>query len=328
MLYRGGMEKEASFSYGNTAGRFFIAVSAVDASGNESAFSDEIIVIPSQSSYTFRNALANVDFESGAIGGLPAYWSRATQVRSSVGISDAFSFSGNQSLRLYQAPNIPYPGVCGSDLNDRVAPAYEAYPFSSYLTYNGSNCTFSSTLDCNAGGPCIVSNGSSLPWPYTNRVMWESLSYNVSNLPWEVGEDYLVAFYYKGNLAASTRPILNFDLGWGAQCRGVIAGGCSAWGAGWFVCPDNSSACCRYPLQRDCYPSLYMPVIPAGNYNSGPYDGWNLYFDTFTYTEDLAGIYDISNNLRNMIGLSIGYNNTGAGTDFYVDDFIVAKKVK
>jgi hypothetical protein len=324
----GKTEKWSSFTYNNTAGRFFIAVSAVDASGNEGPLSDEIIVIPSQSSYTFRNTLTNVDFESGSIGGVPSDWSRSVQARSSIGISNTFSFSGNQSLRLYQAPSIPYPGVCGSDVASRIGPAYDAYPYSGNLTYSGSACTFSTSLDCNSGGVCSVPAGNDLPWPYSNRVMWQALSYNVSNLPWEVGEDYLVAFYYKGRLAASTRPILSFDLGWSSQCRNVISGSCASWGSPWFICPDDSSKCCRYPLQRRCYSSLAMPVIPAGDYTSGPYDGWNLYFDTFTYTSDLAEIYDNANHLRNQIGLSIGYNNTGAGTDFYVDDFVVAKKVK
>jgi hypothetical protein len=329
----GESEKKASFNYTNTQGQFFITVTAIDAAGNESERADEIILIPSQSAYTYRNALTNVGFEDGALGGVPTNWSVGYccngTAKVSTGISNATAFSGGRSLRLWQAPDVPYPGACGDQLMGRVAPAYDAYPSSWLPTYDGSTCTFRTTLDCNSGGPCVASRGAGLPWPYSNRVMWSKVIYNVTNLDWEVGEDYLVAFYYKGRLDASTRPILGFNLGWLTYCRGKISGSCSAWGSPWHECPDNSSRCCYFPLQGDCYPYVTMTSIPAGVYNDGPYNGWYLYFQNFTYTEGLSKLYDSSGNNYNEIGMSIGYNTTDSdGTEFFIDDFIVAQRVK
>ncbi len=324
--------KEASFSYTNTRGQFFITVTAVDAAGNESERADEIILIPSQSSYTYRNTLTNVGFEDGALGGVPTNWNvryanGGPKVR--IGISNTTSFSGGRSLSLWQAPDVPYPGVCGNELMARAAPGYDAYPTSYLPTFNGSTCTFKTSLDCNSGGPCVASAGSSLPWPWTNRVMWGKVVYNVSNLDWQVGEDYLVAFYYKGRIDTNTRPILGYDLGWLSYCRSKISGSCSAWGGSWHECPSNSSRCCYYPLQEDCYEYVAMNTIPAGVYNDGPYNGWYLYFQNFTYTEGLSKLYNSSGVNHNEVGMSIGYNSTDSdGTEFYIDDFIVAQRVK
>jgi hypothetical protein len=157
--------------------------------------------------------------------------------------------------------------------------------------------------------------------------MWGKVTYNVTNLDWEVGEEYLIAFYYKGKLRSSTAPRFGYDLGWTTQCSPWDGSSCT-YGSGWHQCSGNPSVCCHLPGQTDCYPSVTMTTIPEGDYNNGPYNGWYLYFQTFVYTEGLSKLYDGSGNNRNEVGMSIGYNNTQDGTEFFIDDFIVAQRVK
>ena len=330
---QGKTKKEYSTTFDNTQGQFFIAVSAVDAAGNESEKSDETISIPSKSAYTFRNALTNVGFEEGALGGVPTSWSVSAQPKATIGITNATSFSGSRSLRLTQDPGIPWPGVCGNDLISRHAPEYSNYPVWGLPmpSFDGSTCIFPNNIDCNGGGPCQTGVGQGLPRPYTNNVMWGKVVYNVSDLKWTVGEDYLLTFYYKGKLKSGTSPLFGYDLGWLPHCRGLLNGSCSAHNVGggnWHVCPSDSGACCEMPAQESCYDYVVMPGISAGDYNNGPYNGWYLYFETFTYTEGLSRLYDWGGKNRNEVGMSIGYNNTEDGTDFYIDDFIVAQRVK
>ena len=265
----------------------------------------------------FENILTNVDFEAGAIGGVPVNWSTSNQAHSSVGISNIEKRSGNQSVLIHQDPNEPYPGVC-----EEIWCA--THPVCGWDAV---------TRTCNQGitscspdilTPTIRAEGQDLCWGQTNRVMWGRLAYNVSSVPFEVGKQYTLRFYYKGTIAANLDPRIVYSLGHISQCVGKavpyidLAGNCT-YGV---ECPDQPTHCCANVSfgQKKCYEGIYF-----SNISPGTYPDWNLYQADFTWTDEMQTHFGPS-GVYNEFGVAFGYNNTGPlGTDFYVDDFKISE---
>ncbi|MBU1778051.1 IPT/TIG domain-containing protein, partial [Patescibacteria group bacterium] len=259
----------------------------------------------------FENVLTNVDFESGAVGKLPADWSGGGQKHSFVKISSNERRSGNQSILIHQDPNQPYPGTCTENLCKNL-------PGGCTWLSATRQCSFVSVDFCHLTAPSIYNEGQTLCWASTNRVMWAKLVYNVSSLGWQPGEKYIVQFYYKGHTDASLSISLGYNLGWLGYCApksGVYIkpDGSCIYGSD---CSEQPGYCCvNAPTQTKCYPYKHFSHINAGTYNS-----WTRYSAILTYDEAMTVLP------RKEIGMSIGYNTTGAqGTNLYIDDFVVAK---
>jgi len=159
--------------------------------------------------------------------------------------------------------------------------------------------------------------------------MWGKLTYDVSSLGWQPGEEYLILFYYRGNLEDTIRPRFAYSLGNSSQTRSIQTTGDPCPWSSMEVCADNSSRCCYHyeAGQTDTYPSHSFAHIANGSYNSGSYNGWELYKDSFVYQSEYTNMVNDDGDIRHNIGVKIGYNNTGAGTDFYIDDFVLARRI-
>lgn len=285
-------------------------------------------------SKSFENVLTNIDFEKGALGAVPTDWTPASQQHSSVGIVNNEFRSGKQSVRLHQDPNLDYPGFCNKvtcqDMSNCTWVATD------------KTCHFSGTDDAHRSGPAVYNEGETLVWGNTNRVMWAKLTYNLAPLQFTAGETYSIQFYYKGKTTSNVSVLSSFNLGWSAMCAGYDNYAALKSGYTWNgstitptppvgedpcapgygkTCANQANTCCvNAPYQKQCYGSLSLTSIPAGTVND-----WTLYSYTFQYTPEMDTWLDTAGNKAIEIGMSIGYNPTGAGTDLYIDDFTVTK---
>ncbi len=189
--------------------------------------------------------LTNVNFEGGAIGGVPAGWDKSNQQNVSVGISAAENRSGAQSVLLHQDgvgdpvagyapgayPGEEWEGVCGEDLCTTYGscvwlPATQECQFPGIV----ADCTLAY-----AGGvlhpvPATFTLGEKLCWPATNRTTWGKITHNASinqgTVPgdpdyykdWVPGNTYHVQFYYKGTTKNNVAPSFAYSIGWISQC--------------------------------------------------------------------------------------------------------------
>ncbi|MBU1870723.1 IPT/TIG domain-containing protein, partial [Patescibacteria group bacterium] len=268
----------------------------------------------------FENVLTNVDFEQGDVGKVPTNWEASAQRGVSIGISKDEKKSGEKSVKVHQKPNQPYPGTCTKEVCDNL-------PGCIWLSRT-DQCKFTVAdychLTASASAPAIYKKGEELCWGNSNRVMWGRLVYNVSNLGWKPGEKYIVKFYYKGHSAVNIPMVLAYSLGWYGMCTPksdiyIKADGSCVYGAD---CSGQSGYCCaNAPVQKKCYKYTSLPSISKGDYHD-----WTLYSAMFTYTKEMQDLKNADGSLRNEIGFSIGYNDTGtSGTDLYIDDFTVAR---
>lgn len=282
----------------------------------------------------YQNVLTNVDFEQISANGLPTNWTEASQAASKVAISTADYHSGKQSVLLHQDLNQNYPGICNQ----------AACTSQIGCTWNAAakTCSFKGVDQCHLNSNAVYNFNESLCWPNTNRVMWEKLTYDISSLSFQPGEKYTINFYYKGKTAGNVQVALAPNLGWSTQCvwqgsAGVLKSGYT-WQNGQVspaptagndpcnngygqTCSAQSGYCCvQAPVQTKCYNPSYLPSI-----NAGTYGDWTLYSYTFIYTPEMTTWLDKNGHKIIEVGMSIGYNNTGAGTDFYVDDFTMTK---
>jgi hypothetical protein len=285
------------------------------------------------SSNAFESFLTNIDFEKGAVGFVPSDWDSAYQKRSSVGIVNNVFKSGKQSVRIHQDPNLLYPGVCDKKTCEDIDGCV-------FKTADNT-CNFSSTDYAHATVPAVYQQGETLVWGNSYRVMWTKLTYNLAPLSFKVGDTYSIQFYYKGRAAADINVQVAPNLGWTAMCVGYDYYAALKSGYTWDgtkvnptppagedpcgmgqTCPDQPNACCmNTPYQKKCYGSLNLTSIPAGDAND-----WTLYSYTFQYTPEMDTWLTNTGAKMIELGMSIGYNPTGAGgTDFYVDDFTVTK---
>jgi hypothetical protein len=272
----------------------------------------------------FENVLTNVDFEQGQVGKVPTDWSRDWQTHSRVGISEADKKSGRQSVLVHQDPNIDYKGVCSEEVCKDLAGVHGC----EWLE-GTRQCRFPQIDSGHSDAPAIYQEEEALQSPNTNHVMWAKLVYNVSALGWQAGEKYIVKFNYKGRNTGPINLQLSFSLSFVRQClsfteeRAYALRYCAALGSGgtYPTCAEQPNHCCfNDPYQKKCYAATILPSIPVGTY-----DNWEVYSAMFTYTDGMKNLLDSQGRLHNELGLSIGYNSTGAGTDFYIDDFTVAK---
>ncbi len=292
----------------------------------------------------FTSLLENTDFETMGTGSVayesptfPVNWWRSYGKYSLVEPSTDQARSGSHSIKITRLPDLEYPGVCGETLCNNLKSV-------NGCTWDAvvRTCTFPNADWKNFVGPSVYNEGDLLNWGNVNRTMFAAIYYNVSDLDWVTGQKFKVQFYYQG--ALDTRLVIRIQYtDWANQC--VLKSGPN-------VNPDDTCkqgvpcylnkesfekadpadldyCCMQDPVQKYCYPSLPLTVIPAGDYS----DSWHKYTAYFTYTEGLAELLDADGNLQNQIYAYIDYgqttNNTPsgtvAGTNFYIDDFSVAQ---
>ncbi|MFH1822758.1 MAG: Ig-like domain-containing protein, partial [Patescibacteria group bacterium] len=370
---------------------YFITLRAYDEFNNLSEEADEIIVIPAIAGFYFENALTNVDFEDGEVGSVPTNWKKSAQAASSIGISTDYAFSGSKSVKIHQDANKLFPGICNFDICSEYSVCF----------WDSANnqCSFNRPDYAHATNPAVYKLNEKLVSPNDNRIMYAKLVFDISQLKFEIGKEYILAFYYKGVNATQINALLSFNNGWATNCQATTAPGASAIydkdctyddlrnniectgclnGNNCLPQCEESPGyiCYAAPYQYKCYKALSFGAIPYGTHNNGKYNGWNLYMtETFEYTEELNSHYNSDGELYNEIGLTIGYittephcSNTSAtsaltyqrdpsktspenqtcstdeecsakwsgskcltdiplGTDFYIDNFIVAEAV-
>ncbi|MFH0856529.1 MAG: IPT/TIG domain-containing protein, partial [bacterium] len=267
-----------------------------------------------------ENVLTNVDFSEGNIGNVPKDWSASSQIHTSVGISIDEYRTSSKSIKIHQDPNQEYPGACSKKMCDIMGCEWLS---------ETNQCKFAKADECHPDAPAIYNEGQNFCWGNSNNVTWARLAYNISDLDWQVGEKYIIKFYYKGHTESEISARLSYSLGWTNQCASFN----SVYGrqncdevngesAGYPTCSEQNNYCCvNGPYQKKCYKDKGFPIVQAGTY-----DKWTEYSAILEYDEEMASHFNNKGELYNEIGLTIGYNTTGkSGTDFYVDDFTVAK---
>ncbi|OQB44510.1 MAG: hypothetical protein BWY03_00032 [Parcubacteria group bacterium ADurb.Bin159] len=258
-------------------------------------------------------------------------WQRSFQSHSNVSINPIESYTGQNSLLIHQDANEPYPGQCRNDICSGIKNGSWplSFPYANKCVWKGTEkiCDFADDPNC---GSCQVSESKDLVWPYTNRTMWARAVYDTTPFNLIPGQDYIFSFYGKGHLAGDISLTLCYNLGWCGQSSSLDycqkAGRCSQ--ECQYLNKDletrishSTDSCCKcrfvqWPYQTSSYPVISLGIIPKGNYQD-----WALFTYKFKYTEGMTQTLDSQGNLRNEIGLSIGYNNTGEnGSDFYIDE--------
>ncbi|MFA6525858.1 MAG: VWA domain-containing protein [Candidatus Buchananbacteria bacterium] len=270
-----------------------------------------------------NNVLTNVDFENGTVGSAPLNWSVASQSHSSVAISDTYARSGTKSVKITQDANQPYPGIC----NQVICADFPAWLKCTWLPAT-SQCQFDQPDNAHPMTPKpIYNSGQTFIWGNTHRVMWGSLYYDVSNLGFRIGQKYIVKFNYKGEIDPQSRvdAQFSFNPGWIAQCNqkqapNIKPDGSCLYGSD---CSDQPGYCCvQAPVQTKCYTGVNLPTLSSGNFGVG---SWKEYRTEFTYTSELAQLFNSAGKLTNTISLSIPYANITNGTTLYIDDFSVER---
>jgi len=233
----------------------------------------------------------------------------------------------DDSIRFQQDANEPYYGTCSQAVCEGATDPSSSWPNSFpykddcvWETGSPNVCNFTDHGSC---GDCDVDEGDYLIWPWTNRVMWGKTVYNISDFALQADKEYVFSFYYKGYTTSDVSIRLCYSLGHCSQsypCNVCYADGdCNAACDIDFNDPTDACGKCRfrqYPFQTAPYPQISLGSLPKGDYPS-----WQKYIYSFVYTSEMANTLNADGDLRNEVGLSIGYNDTEAsGTDFYVDD--------
>lgn len=284
----------------------------------------------------FENILTNVDFEKGALGSVPTDWTPAYQKHSSVGIVNTEYKSGKQSVKIHQDPNLEYPGFCNKTTCQDM--------YGCTWSVADKTCRFLGTDQAHMSGPAVYNEGETLVWGNSYNVMWAKLTYNLAPLEFKVGETYSIQFYYKGKTASVVSVMASTNLGWSGMCAhySYYAALKPTYTWSWNgskltptppvgedpcapgfgkTCEDQPNYCCvNAPYQKKCYGALTLTSILASTIND-----WTLYSYTFQYTPEMDTWLNINGKKAIEIGMSIGYNPTGSGTDLYIDDFTVTK---
>ncbi|MFA6393628.1 MAG: IPT/TIG domain-containing protein [Patescibacteria group bacterium] len=281
-----------------------------------------------------ENVLTNINFEQGALGGVPKDWTSSYQGHSWVGIvSEAGNYvSPSRSVKLHQDSGQSYPGVCSEELCKHQG-IYDKFPHAcQWRNEGGTNkCVFPHDAYCGEG-ECKINEGQDLEWPYTNRVMWFKLVYDISKLDFTVGDRYVLRFKYKGHTSTSVNVQSGYSLGWNSQAwlkadyndpTCVTQGGtyCSD-SPGKCQCSEAPDYCCYdAPAQTKPYLSFSFSGIPPGDYSD-----WRSYESFFTYTDEMDRLKNRTGKKTFEVGLTVGYNATDSlDTDIYVDDFMFAR---
>ncbi|NTW21948.1 LamG domain-containing protein [Candidatus Falkowbacteria bacterium] len=290
----------------------------------------------------------------------PSGWSGGGQVSSFVGISgkENHSSSGTNSMLLHQDANRLYGGTCTQAIC--TDPNFAANRGCMWDPAGGGHCYFpaadgahDSTIKGNYLGVDYLAdynNGEAIAWGNTNTVMWGYMAYDLSTFPFNVGDTYILNYYYKGvsRLQNSTWYSLSFSPGWQSYCynQGSIinwaCNGANGAFSGYRTLPGDPPNCSDYNLfginwplansctclmlknslanQTDCYPSIGGPGVPDNTYTD-----WTYYARSFFFSNDLNNVKNAAGNRQLIFGMSFGYNDTTAGTDIYVDDLSLLK---
>lgn len=284
------------------------------------------------SSNAFESFLTNIDFEKGSLGSVPTDWTSASQKHSSVGIVNNIFKSGRQSVRIHQDAGQDWPGVCNKATCEDIDGCV--------WKIANNTCTFPNADDAHRVAPAVYNQGESLAWANSHNVMWSKLTYNLAPLKFQIGDTYSIQFYYKGKSAAGVNVQVAANLGWTGMCVGYDYYAALKPGYTWDgtkvnptpevgvdpcgmgqTCSEQANTCCmNSPYQKKCYSALNLTSISAGETSD-----WTLYSYTFQYTPEMDSWVDASGKKMIELGMSIGYNSTGAGTDLYIDDFTVTK---
>jgi Type IV secretion system pilin/Amyloid A4 N-terminal heparin-binding/IPT/TIG domain len=284
------------------------------------------------SSNAFESFLTNIDFEKGAVGSVPTDWSSAAQKHSNVGIVNNVFKSGKQSVRIHQDANQEWPGICNKATCDDMDGCV--------WKIANNTCNFPNTDGAHSTAPAVYNQGETLVWGNSHNVMWSKLTYNLAPLNFKIGDTYSIQFYYKGKTASTVNVQVAPDLGWASMCAGYDYYASLKSGYTWDgskvnptpangedpcafgkTCSDQANTCCvQAPYQKKCYGSLNLTSIAAGDVSD-----WTLYSYTFQYTPEMNTWLNSVGGKMIELGMSIGYNSTGAGTDLFIDDFTVTK---
>ncbi|PKL72139.1 hypothetical protein CVV26_02845 [Candidatus Kuenenbacteria bacterium HGW-Kuenenbacteria-1] len=219
------------------------------------------------------------------------------------------AYGGGTAIHIHQDPNQSYEGICDKE-------TCEDMPWCSWLSET-NQCKFIKRPDfCHLGAiDSIYNQEETLCWVNSHRVMWLSLTYNTAPLKLVVGKKYTYSFYYKGHSAGNLNIKITPSIGWDSLCTN------EAWYVANYpskICPDQPGYYCAYaPVQKKCYQAdKALGSVPAGNYSD-----WTKFTSTFIYTEELSKTVNQNSELINEIGMSMGYNDTGAnGTDLFIDN--------
>ena len=298
--------------------------------------------------------LANNDFEIIDPGtNFPENWYERTQKHADVYPTIMESRSGDKSMLIETDPDQDYPGICNeyncSDIGSRCE--WRDIGSGDHLcVFEGQDEDPNNTYDP-ATNETRYSEGETLVWPFTHRVMWGSLNYDVSEVPFSVGDNIIIRFYYKGEVRFenSLRGIFSYTPGSASQstrlsgshminltnsyndvngtsltteeyCNNEFRGGNA------LVCADYTSRCCYHgdtpANQTEPYTAFYPPGIPDNTYPD-----WQVYSHMFTYTEDLDKLRDDYGDRHQRISLRWGYHDTTSGSNLYIDDFDLIKCV-
>lgn len=282
---------------------------------------------------TVTGVLSNIDFESGAIGGVPANWSRTTEKHVTIGITNADALSGSKSILIHQDGGYSYPGFCNFNTCNDLSTV--AGINCNWVPGAPNKCSFPNPDVHDLIAPSEYNEGQVLQWPNTNRVSYGKLTYNVSSLTFDVDKMYIVRFYYKGvsDFNNTSKAAFGYTLSWLNQTWDISAYpwlDCETYNANnGAPCLLDNSLCCAHAdsaaNQVYSYDSEILNII-----NDNTYNDWTLYVDSFVYTADNDGpgpgkdftlLRDDTGDKRHEIGISVGRNSTGGGSDLYIDDF-------
>lgn len=189
-------------------------------------------------------------------------------------------------------------------------------------------------------------DGENICWNNMNTVMWGYLMHDLSNYPFNLNDEYILGFYYKGkaNMQNTLGYSISFTPGWGGYCYnqlGLMYNPCLSYYSpysGYRSLPGDPENCQDYNIggtintqlagecvclilknsaarQTDCYPS-----ISGNGFMDGVYNDWTYYSVKFKYDSALDKVKDVNGDRRLFFSLNFGYNDTGAGSDVYIDD--------
>ncbi len=329
-----GRSTNAVISVSSTTAVYYFTVTATDVHRNESGYAQEIAIVPIPGGAIMSVTFVNEGFESGLPGDVPAGWNRIYQTHSMAGIDNTASYLGGRSLRFQRDPNQQYPGLCSQDACDPEDPIAGDNQHIPGCIWEGGRCRFDTLDNAHIGAavPIYYNPGDSLSWGNTNHTMFAAVSRELGTMDWQIGETYRVSFYYRGRTDTDIAVRIGYMSGWETQCVPFATSfsreACRRYTGNaldYPDCPLDANACCLHaPVQQRCYSSEALQAVTAGNYDSGPYNGWYFYSDSFTYTSDLDQLRDGSNIRHNQIEILMEYGTTGAGSDFRIDNLVVA----
>ncbi|MFH1255096.1 MAG: hypothetical protein V1667_01330 [bacterium] len=286
--------------------------------------------------------------------GWPYGWLGSGQSVSKVAPSSVENHTsgGSRSILLHQDANRFYAGSCAKST---CTDANVAANTGCMWDEANQKCYFPRADACHDGTVMgsfnnkdyrsAYNNGEWMCWGNTNTVSWGYLQYNLSEFPFNLNDDYILGYYYKGksNFQNVTYSSIHFSTG-GGTC--YTQGSFVYWPCDTFIppysgyrsLPGDPTNCSEYNLggvinrqladkciclyyknsaahQTDCYTGIGM-----GGFKDGVYNDWTYYSAKFKYDSELDKNKNINGNRQLFFGLTFGYNNTGAGTDVYIDD--------